>query len=85
MALRDQIGDILNRVLYAGDRFIIERRGTPVAAVISIEELRRLEQLEDERDNEILRMAKELAAQRDPVPMEELLNRYEKLHGERLE
>ncbi|MBI3942760.1 MAG: type II toxin-antitoxin system Phd/YefM family antitoxin [Chloroflexi bacterium] len=85
MGLRDQIGEILNRVLYAGDRYIIERRGKPVAAVISIEELRHLERLEAEREAEIFRMAKALAQKEGTVPLQELLDQHERLHGERLE
>lgn len=85
MNLRDQIGEILNRVLYAGDRYIIERRGKPVAAVISIEELQHLERLEAERDAEIFRMAKALAEKEGMVPLQELLDQHERLHGERLE
>lgn len=78
--LRDKIGETLNRVLYGGERVLIERRGEPVAAVISIEELKYLEKLEDERDAEILRLAKAQATQR--LPVQALLDQYEKLFGE---
>lgn len=81
--LRDRIGEMLNRVLYGEGRVVIERRGEPVAAVISIQELRRLEAIEDERDAEILRMAKALTT--DTVPFSELVNLYETLHGEPLD
>ena len=45
MELRNRIGDVLNRVLYKGERFVIERRGKPVAAIVSIDELEKLERL----------------------------------------
>jgi prevent-host-death family protein len=43
--LREQLGDLLNRVAYAGERVVILRRGKPVAAIVSMEDLQRLEAL----------------------------------------
>ncbi len=83
MKLRDRIGDVLNRVRYAGERFIVERRGQPVAAIISVEDLQLLERLEEERDAELLRLAK--ATSEGVVPFETLIEQYEALHGEPLE
>jgi prevent-host-death family protein len=40
--LHQRVGDILAQIRYTGERVIIERRGKPVAAVISIEELEQL-------------------------------------------
>jgi len=40
--VRQRIGDMLNRVALRRDEFIIERKGKPMAALVSIE---RLEQL----------------------------------------
>jgi len=85
MNLRKQIGDILNRVCYAGDRFIVERRGKPVAAIVSVEELARLERMEQEREVEMMLLAKVAAAGEGVVPFETLVEQYEGLHGERLE
>ncbi|MBC7226027.1 MAG: type II toxin-antitoxin system Phd/YefM family antitoxin [Thermoflexales bacterium] len=36
-------GDLLARIRYRGERFIIERRGQPIAVLLSIEEFRQLE------------------------------------------
>ncbi len=41
--LHVQIGQVLTRIRRKGERFVIERRGVPVAAVVSIEDLRRIE------------------------------------------
>lgn len=41
--LHQRVGDILARIRYTGERVIIERRGKPVAAVVSIEDLERLQ------------------------------------------
>jgi prevent-host-death family protein len=43
--LHQRVGEILARIRFAGERFIIERRGKPVAAVVSVEDLKRLETL----------------------------------------
>ncbi len=43
--VRNRIGDILARVRYGGEHVVVERRGRPVAAIISIEEYDRLIEL----------------------------------------
>jgi prevent-host-death family protein len=81
--MRSNFGDILDRVRDAGERFIVKRRDAPLAALISVAELERLERIARERDEEILRMAK--ATSEGLVPVQALLDQYETLHGERLE
>ena len=82
-ALRNQIGDLLARVIYRKERVIVERRGKPVAALIPLEDLHLLEKLEEERDAALLRAAKE--SSRKLVPFDELIYQYERLYGESLE
>jgi hypothetical protein len=48
-----------------------------------MDELRRLEQLEDERDAEVIRMAG--ATSEGVVSFSAVVEQYEQLHGERLE
>jgi len=43
--LHQRVGDILAQIRYRGARFIIERRGTPVAAVVSMQDLAQLQQV----------------------------------------
>ena len=43
---RTVLGELLARVGYGSERFILERRGKPLAALISIEDLQRLESIE---------------------------------------
>jgi prevent-host-death family protein len=45
--LKSALSEFLNRAAYGRERIIISSRGRPKAAVISIEDLRRLEELED--------------------------------------
>jgi prevent-host-death family protein len=43
--LRQKLGDLVNRAAYGGERIVLVSRGEPRAAIIGIEDLRRLEQL----------------------------------------
>ena len=49
---RAGFAEAVNRACFAGERTIIRRHGKEVAAVVSIEDLRALEQLEDRLDLE---------------------------------
>jgi prevent-host-death family protein len=44
---RRDLSDILNRVVYSGERIIITRHGKDVAAIISSKDLEALEKIED--------------------------------------
>ena len=55
--LRQQLADTLNRVAYKGERIVLERRGKDIAALVSLEDLALLEQLEDRIDLEAARAA----------------------------
>lgn len=79
---RVHFGEILDRVRYTAQRFVVERKGTPVAAIVSIEDLHRLEALEYERDSEILRLARETS--RGVVPFAAVAERFEAAYGEPL-
>ncbi len=54
---RSDFADVLNRVAYRGERIVLNRRGKDVAAIVSVEDLKLLEQLEDERDLKAARAA----------------------------
>jgi prevent-host-death family protein len=47
---RQNFADILNRAAYGGERIVVHRRKKPVAAVVPIEDLESLEELEDRID-----------------------------------
>jgi len=50
---RNKLADVINRVSYGGERIIFARRGKPVAALVSADDLdtlRRMEDTEDMRD-----------------------------------
>ncbi len=56
---RNRFLDLLNRAGYGKERIRIERHGKPIAALISCEDLERLEALEDALDSALLREAME--------------------------
>lgn len=54
---RANLADALNRVAYGGERIVLKRRGKGVAALVSLEDLARLEALENEADLKAARKA----------------------------
>jgi prevent-host-death family protein len=56
-AVREDFSETLNRVAYKGERIILERRGKDVAALVPVEDLELLENLEDRMDLEAARRA----------------------------
>ncbi len=69
---RGQFAEILNRAAYGGERIILERRGKPVAAVVSMEDLEDLAALEDEAD---LRAALRARNQKGRIPLADVKTR----------
>ncbi len=49
---REELSDVINRVVYQGERIVLERRGKDVVALVPLEDLRLLEELEDRIDLE---------------------------------
>jgi prevent-host-death family protein len=47
---RDDLAELVNRAIYGGERVVLTRRGKPVAAIISAEDLAFFEELEDADD-----------------------------------
>ena len=45
--MKDSLSEILNRVAYGQERIVVASRGKPKAAVISVDDLKLLEELED--------------------------------------
>ena len=49
---REQFSDLMAKVAYGGQRLIVERRGRPLVAWVSIEDLHRLQELETAVDRQ---------------------------------
>ena len=43
--LHQRVGEILSKIRFGDERFVIERRGVPIAAVVTMQDLARLENL----------------------------------------
>lgn len=71
---RDDLAELVNRATYGGERVILTRRGKPVAAIISAEDLAFFEELEDADDIRAAEAA--LAEPGDSIPFEEVLRQH---------
>jgi prevent-host-death family protein len=64
-ALRQNLGDLVNRAAYGGERIVLVSRGEPRAAIIGIDDLQRLERAgtEDSKQRDRFTRALETADQ----------------------
>jgi len=71
---RTDFSETLNRVAYQGERVVLHRRGKPLAALISLEDLDLLEAMEDRLDiQEAERILQEARKKREePVSWEKV-------------
>lgn len=68
---RQQFAELINRAAYRGERFVVQRRRKPVAAVIPMEEYELLERIIEERENEIdVRLARKARKEKGRIPWE---------------
>jgi len=72
--IRYKLADAINRVAYAGERIVLERRGKGVAALVSIDDLALLEELENTAD---IRAARKALKEKGGITLDE----YKKKHG----
>ncbi|MEX0725234.1 MAG: type II toxin-antitoxin system Phd/YefM family antitoxin [Planctomycetaceae bacterium] len=72
--VRNNLADALNRVAYAGERIVLERRGKGVAALVSMEDLELLQRIEDEAD---IKAARKAMKEKGGISLED----YKKKHG----
>lgn len=55
--VRDGFAEAINRVAYRGERIVVHRRDRALAALVPVEDLRLLEQIEDRIDIDEARRA----------------------------
>jgi prevent-host-death family protein len=72
--VRNTFSEYLNLASYQGQRIVIERRGKPVAALISMDDLELLNALEDQAD---VKAAKKARKEKGGIT----LDQYCKKHG----
>lgn len=68
--------DVLRRAEYGGERVIVERHGKPVAAIVSTDDLRRLEATDDAADLRDAQAALAEAKHAGTVPLNTVLQKY---------
>lgn len=73
---KNRFSDVLRRAEYGGERVIVERHGRPVAAIVSTDDLRRLEAAEEAADLRDARAALTGARHEGTVPLETVLRTY---------
>ncbi len=54
---RLQLAEVINKVAFAGERIVLQRHGKDVAAIVPVEDLQFLEELENRMDLEAARAA----------------------------
>jgi prevent-host-death family protein len=69
---REAFSTTVNRVAFGGERVVLTRHGRRIAAVVPIEDLELLEQLEDAADLDDVRAALADPANRERVAWDEL-------------
>ena len=72
---RKKFSNIINRVAFGNESFVLTRRGEPLAALVSMNELKLLQDLEDQIDIEGAWKAKKEPGH--PIPWEELKKELE--------
>jgi prevent-host-death family protein len=73
---KNRFSDVLRRAEYGGERVIVERHGKPVAAIVSTDDLRRLEAAENAADLRDAQDALSEAKQKGTAPLETVLRKY---------
>ncbi|MCF8044339.1 MAG: type II toxin-antitoxin system Phd/YefM family antitoxin [Desulfarculaceae bacterium] len=68
--VRKKFSNIINRVAFGDESFVLTRRGEPIAAIVSLKELTLLQEIEDQIDIEDAWKAKQETG--EPVPWDEL-------------
>jgi prevent-host-death family protein len=51
---RAELADLINRVVYGGEQVVLTRHGKPLVALVSAADLRRLRELDAEREEQVI-------------------------------
>lgn len=73
---KNHFSDLLRRAEYGGERVVVARHGKPVAAIVSTDDLRRLEALEDAADVRDAQRALDEAARAGTIPLDAVLRKH---------
>ena len=73
MRVRDNLGELLSRAAYANERFIVQRRGKPIAVLLGLGDYEELVQKAETLDD--IRAMEEVMERGDTEPFEDFLAR----------
>jgi prevent-host-death family protein len=51
---RAELADLINRVVYGGERVVVTRHGKPLVALVSAADLARLEELQEPAEDQVI-------------------------------
>ncbi|KAF4410476.1 MULTISPECIES: type II toxin-antitoxin system Phd/YefM family antitoxin [Streptomyces] len=51
---RAELAELINRVVYGGERVVVTRHGKPLVALVSAADLERLEQIEEAPEDQVI-------------------------------
>ncbi|MER5470716.1 type II toxin-antitoxin system Phd/YefM family antitoxin [Streptomyces sp. NPDC002935] len=51
---RAELAELINRVVYGGERVVVTRHGKPLVALVSAADLERLEKLQEPADEQVI-------------------------------
>lgn len=69
---RERFADLINRAAYGKERVVLTRRGQELVAVVPIEDLQLLEEIEDKLDVEEAMAALAEAEEKGTIPWEQV-------------
>jgi prevent-host-death family protein len=72
VAARQHFSDLINRVAYGKDRVLLTRRNRPLVAVVPIEDIALLEEIEDREDLKAARAAIREVKRKGAIPWTQL-------------
>lgn len=79
---KSKFSELMGRAAYGKERIIIKRKGKPIAALISIEDLIHLEEMEEKVDIQLLKEAIESPG--EMIPISKVIEDYERTHNLKL-
>ncbi|MFF0447321.1 type II toxin-antitoxin system Phd/YefM family antitoxin [Streptomyces sp. NPDC004609] len=59
---RAELAELINRVVYGGERVVVTRHGKPLVALVSAADLERLEQLQEAGEEEVVSSVSSMGA-----------------------
>ncbi|MFE6334976.1 type II toxin-antitoxin system Phd/YefM family antitoxin [Streptomyces sp. NPDC057798] len=62
---RAELADLINRVVYGGERVVVTRHGKPLVALVSAADLERLDALDGPAEDQVITA---ISTVRDPAP-----------------